>query len=60
MSSAVAPRIDIIGGVTMKRRAIIRAVRAFAGAGAPGQSRADEVGEPLENIDAHGARPRTR
>ena len=35
--------------------AVESAVRPQAGAGLPGQRRADQVGEPLQNVDAHGA-----
>ena len=55
MSSALAPRIDIIGGVTVKPLPSKAPSGRSAGAGLPGERRADQVGEPLQNVDAHGA-----
>ena len=54
MSSAVAPRMDSIAGVAMKAGRHRRR-RDVSRAGLPLEERTDEIGEALEDIDAHGA-----
>ena len=55
MSSGVAPRIDSIAVVAVKRRPSYAPVRRGPVPGFHCKHRTDQVGKPLENVDAHGA-----
>ena len=62
-SSGEQPRIDIISGVTLKPPSPVEPFGGWpapSGLAPPGQQRPDLVGQPLQNVEAHGARARTR